>query len=90
MHTIDIVVRNTALPISIERKETDAAEQVYQQILSAMNSDSPKVLELTCEKQEDKKVAIVSSAIAAVIVSQKTGGAASGRAAGFFSTATAE
>ena len=90
MYSIDIVVRNTALPISIERKEANDAEQAYQQILSAMNSDSPKVLELTCEKQEGKKIAVVSSAIAAVIVSQKTGGTASGRAAGFFSTVTAE
>ena len=90
MYSIDIVVRNTALPISIERKEADDAEQVYQQVLSAMNSEQLQVLELTCEKQEGKKVAVVSSAIAAVIVSQKSGGNAAGRAAGFFSTTTAE
>ena len=90
MYTINIVVRNTALPISIDRKEADDAEKVYQQIISAMNSEQPQVLELTCEKQEGKKVAVISTAIAAVIVSQKSGGTAAGRGAGFFSTATAE
>ncbi len=88
MYTIDIIVRNTALPVSIDRKEADDAEQVYQQILSAMNSEQLQVLELTCEKQEGKKVAVVSTAIAAVIVSQKSGGSTAGRSAGFFSTAT--
>ncbi|HHP7231966.1 MAG TPA: hypothetical protein ACFCUY_14050 [Xenococcaceae cyanobacterium] len=90
MYTIDIVVRNTPLPISIERKEAEAAEQVYQQILSAMSSAEPQVLELTCEKQEGKKVAIATSAIAAAVVSQKSGSAAAGRAAGFFSTAVTQ
>ncbi len=89
MYSIDIVVRNTAIPISIERKEADDAEKVYQQLISAMNSDTLQVIELTCEKQEGKKVAIVSTFIAAVIVSQKSGGTASGRSAGF-NTTTAE
>lgn len=89
MYTIDIVVRNTALPVSIDKKEADDAEQVYQQVLSAMNSEQLQILELTCEKQEGKKVAVVSTAIAAVIVSQKSGGNAAGRAAGFFSTSVA-
>ncbi len=90
MYTIDIIVRNTPLPISIERKEADDAEQVYQQVISAMNSADTQILELTCEKQEGKKVAIVSSAIAAAIVSQKSGGTAAGRTAGFFSTEIAK
>ncbi|MDJ0900491.1 MAG: hypothetical protein QNJ55_16945 [Xenococcus sp. MO_188.B8] len=90
MYTIDIIVRNTALPISVEKKEADEAENVYQQVLSAMNSPETKVLELTCEKQEGKKVAVVSDSIVATIISQKSGATATGRAAGFFSAATTE
>ena len=90
MYTIDIIVRNTALPISVEKKEADEAENVYQQVLSAMNSPETQVLELTCEKQEGKKVAVVSDSIVATIISQKSGATATGRAAGFFSAATTE
>lgn len=90
MYTIDIIVRNTALPISIEKKEADEAENVYQQILSAMNSQETQVLELTCEKQEGKKVAVVSDSIVATIISQKSGATATGRTAGFFSAAATE
>ncbi|VEP16255.1 conserved hypothetical protein [Hyella patelloides LEGE 07179] len=89
MHSINIIVRNTALPISIERKEADDAEKAYQEILSAMTTDNPKVLELTCEKQEGKKIAVVSSAIAAAVMSQSSG-ANTNRAAGFFAAASAE
>lgn len=88
MHSINIIVRNTALPISIERKELDDAEKVYQEILSAMKAENPQVLELTCEKQEGKKVAIDSSAIVAAVMSQNSG-ANPNRAAGFFAGATA-
>ncbi len=90
MYTIDIIVRNTALPISIEKKEADEAENVYQQILSAMNSQETQVLELTCEKQEGKKVAVVSDSIVATIISQKSGATATGRSAGFFSATASE
>ncbi|MGK7896826.1 MAG: hypothetical protein AB4372_25240 [Xenococcus sp. (in: cyanobacteria)] len=90
MYTIDIIVRNTAIPISIDKKEADVAEQVYQQVLSAMNSTETQVLELTCEKQEGKKVAVVSDSIVATIVSQKSGATATGRAAGFFSATATE
>ena len=90
MYTIDIIVRNTALPISIEKKEADEAENVYQQILSAMNSQENQVLELTCEKQEGKKVAVVSDSIVATIISQKSGATSTGRTAGFFSAAATE
>jgi len=90
MYTIDIIVRNTALPISVEKKEADEAQRVYQQVLSVMNSTETQVLELTCEKQEGKKVAVLSDSIVGTIISQKSGAAATGRAAGFFSAATTE
>ena len=87
MHTLNIIVKNSPLPISIQKKEAADADKVYQQIMSAMSTSSPAVIELTCEKQEGKKVAIASSAIAAVIMSQDAGANAS-RAAGFFTSVT--
>ena len=89
MHTINIVVRNTALPISIERKEAEDAEKVYQEIISAMETNNPKVLKLTCEKQEGKKVAIVSEAIASTVMYQDSG-ASTSRTTGFFATANTQ
>ena len=88
MHTINIIVRNTAIPISIEKKEVEEAQNVYQELISAMKAENNQVIELSCDKQEGKKVAISSSAIVAAVMSQ-TSGANNNRAAGFFA-ATAE
>lgn len=88
MHAINILVRNTAMPISIEKKEAEAAQKVYQDITSAMTSEQPSVIELTCDKAEGKKVAILSTTVAAVVVMESSGASAT-RSAGFFA-ATAE
>jgi len=38
MFTIDIVLQDIPLPISVQRKESEAAESLYQQILQVMRS----------------------------------------------------
>ena len=86
MFTIDLTLKNTPFPISVQRKEAEDAEALYQQILEAMRSQSPEILELTCEKQPEKKVAVLVNQISAAIISQKSGATSSGRAPGFFAT----
>jgi hypothetical protein len=85
MFTIDIILQNTAASLSVQRKEAEGAEALYKEITQSMGS-TPKLLHLTCEKDTDKKVAILSDRISSVIVSQKSGAAAAGRVPGFFST----
>jgi len=83
MFSIDISLKNTAFPVSVQRKEAETAEELYKQIVEAMRSETDQIIELTCEKQEDKKVAVRSELIAAVMISQQSGASASGRATGF-------
>ncbi|MFM7477552.1 MAG: hypothetical protein ACKO2T_18060, partial [Microcystis aeruginosa] len=83
MYSIDITLKLSPIPISVQRKEEAAADALYQTITNAMRSPNPELLELTCEKQTDKKVAVFSDQISAVIVSQKSGAASTGRAPGF-------
>jgi len=85
MISIDLTLKYNPIPISVQRKEAEAAETLYQKIITAMRSPTPELLELTCEKQPEKKVAVISDQISAVIVSQKDGSAAAGRVPGFFS-----
>ena len=47
MFSIDLTVKNTAFPISIERKTSEDAEAVYQLIVAAMQTGSPDIVELT-------------------------------------------
>ncbi|AFY76033.1 MAG: hypothetical protein IGR93_17860 [Hydrococcus sp. C42_A2020_068] len=87
MYTIDLTLKYTPIPVSVQRKEAADAEAIYQKITAAMRSSAPQLIELTCEKQPEKKVAVMSDQICAVIVSQKDSAAATGRVPGFFSLA---
>jgi hypothetical protein len=87
MYTIDLTLKYTPIPVSVQRKEATDADTLYQKITAAMRSPTPELIELTCEKQPDKKVAVLSDQISAVIVSQKDSAAATGRVPGFLSLA---
>ncbi|MDJ0715527.1 MAG: hypothetical protein QNJ54_15080 [Prochloraceae cyanobacterium] len=90
MITIDVTLKFSPLPLSVERKEAEDAEALYKKITEAMLSQSPSLIELTCEKQPDKKIAVLSDQISAVIISKKTGAAASGKVPGFFANLQGE
>jgi hypothetical protein len=87
MYSIDITLKLSPIGISVQRKEAEAAEALYQTIINAMKSPTPEIVELTCEKQTDKKVAVFSDQISAVIVDQKSGAASAGRVPGFITPA---
>ncbi|KOP26055.1 hypothetical protein AMR41_12395 [Hapalosiphon sp. MRB220] len=89
MFTIDLTVRNTAFPISVQRKTAEDAEAVYQLILAAMSSGKPEIVELKCEGKTEKKIAVRASEISGVQVTQKDSATtASGRPPGFFALAS--
>lgn len=87
MYTIDLTLKYSPIPVSVQRKESADAEALYQKIAAAMSANPATLIELTCEKEIEKKVAVMSDQIGAVILSQKDSAAAAGRVPGFFSLA---
>jgi hypothetical protein len=87
MFTIDLTVKNTPYPLSVQRKSEEDAEALYKQIVDIMRSGQSQILELTCDKQPEKKIAVVSGEISAVQLSQKSSSAATGRTPGFVALA---
>ncbi len=83
MITIDLTLKNMPFPLSVQRKSAEEAEAVYNKILEAMRSGIPDIVELTCDRQTEKKVAIRASEISGVQMSQKDS-TTSGRTPGFF------
>lgn len=84
MFTIDLTLKNTPLPLSVQRKSEEDAQATYEQILTAMRSEKAQVVELSCDRQPEKKIGVKSDQISAVMISQKSGAATSGRPPGFF------
>ncbi|GAB4379018.1 MAG: hypothetical protein Kow00121_32110 [Elainellaceae cyanobacterium] len=86
MYIIDVTLKNTPVALSVQRKEEEDAKALYRKVMDAIQSGNPVVLELTCEQQVGKTVAVLVSEISAVQLSEKSGtSAASGRPPGFFS-----
>lgn len=83
MNTIELTLKASPLALAIQRKEAKEAEALYQKILQAMSSTSPQVLELTCDREPEKKIAVLSSEISAVQMSEKSGPTTSGRPGAF-------
>jgi len=84
MFTIDVTLKNTPVPLSVQKKSAEDAEALYQTLLTAIKSSSSEVLELTCEQQSGKKISVIASEIAAIQVSGKSSASnASGRPPGF-------
>ncbi|NJO40218.1 MAG: hypothetical protein HC769_29925 [Cyanobacteria bacterium CRU_2_1] len=85
MFIVDVTLKNSPVTFSVQRKTEEGAKAVYQQVLDAIRSGNPIMLELTCEQQIGKTVAILVSEISAVQMVEKSGtAAASGRPPGFF------
>ncbi|MBW4443937.1 MAG: hypothetical protein KME10_22465 [Plectolyngbya sp. WJT66-NPBG17] len=89
MFILELTLKGNPLSLSIQRKSAEEAESTYQEILGAMKSGNNPLLELTCDRQPDKKIAVFADNLAALQVYEKSSANASGRPAGF-SFATAE
>ncbi|WP_017720035.1 hypothetical protein [Kamptonema formosum] len=84
MYIIDVALKLSPLPVSVQRKSAEDAEALYQEIVEAMRTGHPQILEIACDQVPDKKVSLLSSEICAIQKYQKSSTtAASGRAPGF-------
>ena len=85
MYIVELTLKHTALPMTVQKKEEADATAAYNSALEALKTGDPVILELTCEKQEGKRVSVLVSELAAVQVYEKSGSASSsGRSPGFF------
>lgn len=60
------------MPIAVQRKEQSAAQDLYNQIKQAMESGQPRLLELNCEKEESKRISLLTSEVVAVQTYEKS------------------
>jgi hypothetical protein len=60
------------MPVAVQRKELEGAQILFDQIRQALESGHPRVLELSCEKDEEKRIALLSSELVAVQLYEKS------------------
>ena len=83
VYVVELALRMSPMPISVQRKESGDAESVYQQVRQALEQGQPRLLELTCEKVEGKRLSVLISDVLAVQTYEKTAASGGSKRPGF-------
>ena len=83
MYVIELALKLSPLPLSVQRKKLADAQALYQKVRQAIDRGQPRLLELTCEKLADKKVTVLTGEILAVQVYEKAAGTGGSKRPGF-------
>ena len=79
MYCIELAIKLSPMPLVVQRKEYGDAQSLYSEVIDTMEKCNQKLLELTCEKIEDKRVTVLVSEISAVQIYEKTSSSTSKR-----------
>ena len=83
MYVVEITLRLSPVPVAVQRKQLEGANDLYSTVRHALESGEPKVLDLSCEKDEHKRISLLSAEILAVQMYEKSATAGGGKRPGF-------
>jgi len=83
MFVVELSLKLSPMPVAVQRKELTDAQSLYDTVRQALEGAGPRVLELTCVKDPDKRVSLLSSEVVAVQMFEKTAGGSSSKRPGF-------
>ena len=85
MYSLEISMRYSPFPLSIQKKEFEDVKQIYDEIKSSMNetSESSNLIELKCDKVQDKSIAVRAKEIISVQIYEKSSVAGGSKRPGF-------
>ena len=78
-------MRYSPIPLSIQKKEFEDVKQIYDEIKNAMNEnvESSNLIELRCDKVQDKLIAVRAKEIISVQMYEKSSVAGGAKRPGF-------
>ena len=84
MYTLELSLRYSPFPISIQKKEYEEVSKLFEEVKNAMmNNNSSALIELKCEKINSKSLAVLSNEIIAVQIYEKSAIAGGTKRPGF-------
>jgi hypothetical protein len=83
MYVVELSIRLSPMPVAVQRKELSDAQALYAELKQVLETGSPKVLDLNCEKEEHKRISLLSSELVAVQVYEKSAAGGGGKRPGF-------
>ena len=85
MYSLEISLRYSPFPISIQKKDYESVKRIYDEIKDSMNTENQnsKLIELSCEKIQDKLITVLSKEVISVQMYEKSAVAGGSKRPGF-------
>ncbi len=85
MYSLEISLRYSPFPLSIQKKDYAEVKRIYDEIKDFMNGSNQNnpLIELTCEKVQDKLVAVLAKEVISVQIYEKSAVAGGSKRPGF-------
>ena len=85
MYLLELSLRYSPFPISIQKKEFEDVKRIYDEIKNSMdeNGETSNLIELRCDKVQDKLIAVRSKEIISVQIYEKSSVAGGAKRPGF-------
>ena len=85
MYSLELSLRYSPFPLSIQKKEFEEVKKIYDEIKSLINetSDTSNLIELRCDKVQDKLIAVRAQEIISVQIYEKSSVAGGAKRPGF-------
>jgi hypothetical protein len=79
VYCIELTIKLSPMPLVVQRKEHGDAKRLYSEVIDSIKNSNQRLLELSCEKVEDKRITVLVSEITAVQIYEKTSSSTSKR-----------
>ena len=85
MYSLELSLRSSPFPLSIQKKEFEDAKGIYNEIKNSMNEtlNTSNLIELKCDKVQDKLITVRAQEIISVQIYEKSSIAGGSKRPGF-------
>ena len=85
MYSLELSLRYSPFPVSVQRKDYEDVKRTYEEIKNSMkdNENYSNLIELKCDKVQDKLITVRSQEIISVQIFEKSSTAGGAKRPGF-------
>ncbi len=83
VYIVELALKLSPFPLSVQRKNLEDAQILYRHLRETLEKGNPRLLELTCEQVDEKKVTVLTSEVIAIQIYEKTASGGGSKRPGF-------
>ena len=85
MYSLELTLRYSPFPLSIQKKELEDVKRIYDEIKNSIDDsiETPNLIELRCDKVRDKLITVRAQEIISVQIYEKSSVAGGAKRPGF-------